>query len=159
MGNRLYELHLFLFLQTLIIAQISSMTTAMSRITGRMNVSLVFLTATIIVQQNLIQMEHAHSKCAHSVVIFLGKIMILIGHAISIPGKTCPDGYDYSKSKTAIRYQRMRDALLKVNRNILYSLCEWGEMKVELWGNDTAMSWRSTGDIQRKLFPMFALAN
>jgi hypothetical protein len=75
------------------------------------------------------------------------------GNEISIPNKTCPDNYDFSTSNTAIRYQRMRDALQKQDRNILYSLCEWGEMKVELWGNDTAMSWRSTGDINRTILP------
>jgi alpha-galactosidase len=77
----------------------------------------------------------------------------------SLPGKTCPDNYDFSKSKTAIRYQRMRDALQKQNRTILYSLCEWGEMKVEEWGNATAMSWRSTGDINRKHLHLYNYAH
>jgi len=41
----------------------------------------------------------------------------------------------------------MRDALVAQNRPILYSLCEWGEANVQTWGNKTAQSWRSTGDI------------
>jgi len=59
----------------------------------------------------------------------------------------CSPGFDYSKSKTAERYNRMRDALLAQNRTILYSLCNWGEANVQQWGNATGSSWRSTGDI------------
>ncbi|KAF2431594.1 putative alpha-galactosidase B [Tothia fuscella] len=62
-------------------------------------------------------------------------------------GSQCPDDYDWSKSKTAERYRRMRDALQKQNRTIFYSLCEWGEANVHTWGNETGASWRSTGDI------------
>ena len=39
------------------------------------------------------------------------------------------DGIDYSTSKTAQRFKTMEEALLKQNRTILYSLCEWGESK------------------------------
>lgn len=41
----------------------------------------------------------------------------------------------------------MRDALLAQNRTILYSLCEWGQADVEVWGNATGNSWRMSGDI------------
>jgi alpha-galactosidase len=41
----------------------------------------------------------------------------------------------------------MRDALLAQNRTILYSLCEWGQADVEVWGNATGNSWRISGDI------------
>ncbi|OJJ32785.1 hypothetical protein ASPWEDRAFT_42819 [Aspergillus wentii DTO 134E9] len=70
------------------------------------------------------------------------------------PNGTCPDlenpapeGYDWSTSKTAYRYEKMRDALLSVNRTILYSLCEWGQADVNQWGNETGSSWRMSGDI------------
>jgi hypothetical protein len=65
--------------------------------------------------------------------------------------KFCKPGYDYRKSKTAQRYRRMRDALNKQKRPILYSLCNWGTAGVaSSWGIDTAESWRTTGDIGRK---------
>ncbi|KAF2086364.1 glycoside hydrolase family 27 protein [Saccharata proteae CBS 121410] len=60
----------------------------------------------------------------------------------------CPAGYDFSQSKTALRYRRMRDALGAQNRTILYSLCEWGQADVQSWGNSTGNSWRTTGDIR-----------
>src|ERR1700761_2115328 len=63
----------------------------------------------------------------------------------------CPPDYDYSKSKSAERYNRMRDAIDAQPRPILYSLCQWGEADVQSWGNGTAQSWRSTGDIMSKL--------
>ncbi|CAM6006072.1 unnamed protein product [Sphagnum balticum] len=44
-------------------------------------------------------------------------------------------------------YGIMRDALLAQNRTILYSLCEWGQADVEVWGNATGNSWRISGDI------------
>ncbi|KAF2395946.1 putative alpha-galactosidase B [Trichodelitschia bisporula] len=59
----------------------------------------------------------------------------------------CPSGYDYSKSKTAERYRRMRDAIDAQSRPMLYSLCEWGTANVGTWGASVAASWRSTGDI------------
>lgn len=44
----------------------------------------------------------------------------------------------------------MRDALLGVNRTILYSLCDWGQADVNTWGNETGNSWRISGDITGK---------
>jgi alpha-galactosidase len=46
-------------------------------------------------------------------------------------------------------YQRMGDALLKSGRPILYSLCEYGNGKVETWGPKVGGNlWRTTGDIK-----------
>jgi alpha-galactosidase len=45
-------------------------------------------------------------------------------------------------------YQKMGDALLKSGRPILYSLCEYGNGKVESWGAKVGGNlWRTTGDI------------
>ncbi len=65
-------------------------------------------------------------------------------------GNWCPEGYDFSKSRTAERFRRMRDALLAQDRPILYSLCEWGLADVQSWGAEMGQSWRSTGDIHGK---------
>ena len=46
-----------------------------------------------------------------------------------------------------IRYPRMRDALLKQNRPIFYSICQWGEEEIPKWGKDVGNSWRTTDDI------------
>ncbi|KAF2663935.1 glycoside hydrolase [Microthyrium microscopicum] len=73
--------------------------------------------------------------------------------------KYCPAGYDYSKSKTAQRYNAMRDALNKQTRPILYSLCEWGTAGVHFWGNTTAQSWRTTGDISPNFTAILTIAN
>ncbi len=42
----------------------------------------------------------------------------------------------------------MRDALLKQNRTIQFSLCVWGNARVEKWGNGTGHSWRMWADIR-----------
>ena len=42
------------------------------------------------------------------------------------------------------RYGRMRDALEKTGREIFFSICNWGEEDVDLWGNATGNSWRTT---------------
>ncbi|CAG8109022.1 unnamed protein product [Penicillium olsonii] len=75
----------------------------------------------------------------------------------NFPNGTCPDlvdpapeGYDWTTSKTHQRYINMRDALLNVNRTILYSLCDMGHANVNTWGNSTGNSWRITNDIKRK---------
>ena len=46
-----------------------------------------------------------------------------------------------------IRYPRMRDALLKQNRPIFYSICQWGQEEIATWGKDVGNSWRTTDDI------------
>ena len=64
-------------------------------------------------------------------------------------------GVDYLKydncftdgTKPAIRYPVMRDALLKQNRPIFYSMCEWGVDDPATWARPVGNSWRTTGDI------------
>lgn len=74
------------------------------------------------------------------------------------PNGTCPDltdpappEYDWAKSNTSIRYDRMRDALLEQSRTILFSLCDWGDAAVNTWGKETGNSWRMSGDITGKI--------
>ncbi|RDI23677.1 alpha-galactosidase [Lentzea flaviverrucosa] len=45
------------------------------------------------------------------------------------------------------RYRKMRDALKKTGRPIVFSLCEWGQSKPWEWASDTGHLWRTTGDI------------
>lgn len=52
--------------------------------------------------------------------------------------------------KQKIPYRTMRTALDKVNRDIVYSLCQYGMGDVWKWGNDPDIKadlWRTTGDI------------
>lgn len=62
--------------------------------------------------------------------------------------RLAPPGYDWHKSKSAERFTRMRDALAKQKREIVYSMCIWGTADVFSWGKDLAASWRMSGDIQ-----------
>lgn len=41
-----------------------------------------------------------------------------------------PAGYDWSTSKSADRFNRMRDALKRQTREIIYNLCIWGTADV-----------------------------
>ncbi|WP_422448717.1 NPCBM/NEW2 domain-containing protein [Thermoanaerobacterium sp. DL9XJH110] len=45
------------------------------------------------------------------------------------------------------QYIRMRDALKKTGRPIVFSICEWGSNKPWLWGAEVGHLWRTTGDI------------
>ncbi|MFL6127297.1 glycoside hydrolase family 27 protein [Actinophytocola sp.] len=45
------------------------------------------------------------------------------------------------------RYTAMRDALAATGRQILFSLCSWGQDNVWTWGAGVGNSWRTTGDI------------
>jgi len=70
------------------------------------------------------------------------------------PNGTCPDqtglcpaDFDFSTSKTAERYRRMRDAITSQNHTIQFALCDWGQANVKTWGNETGSSWRMTGDV------------
>jgi alpha-galactosidase len=46
-------------------------------------------------------------------------------------------------------YQLMGDALLATGRNIVYSLCQYGQLDVWTWGAEVGgNSWRTTGDIR-----------
>ena len=47
-----------------------------------------------------------------------------------------------------IRYPKMRDALNKTGRPILYSMCEWGVEDPATWAPAVGNSWRTTGDIK-----------
>ena len=44
-------------------------------------------------------------------------------------------------------YTTMRDALHAAGRPIVFSLCEWGNNKPELWAKEVGHLWRTTGDI------------
>jgi alpha-galactosidase len=59
-----------------------------------------------------------------------------------------PEGYDWSASRSAERFHRMRDALLNQTHTIQYSMCIWGSAHVEEWGNSTGHSWRMWADIR-----------
>ena len=43
-----------------------------------------------------------------------------------------------------VRYPAMRDALNKTGRHIFYSICNWGNEDIAVWGNETGNSWRTT---------------
>ena len=45
------------------------------------------------------------------------------------------------------RYTKMRDALRKTGRPIVFSICEWGQNKPWEWAGDVGNLWRTTGDI------------
>ncbi|WP_328593174.1 NPCBM/NEW2 domain-containing protein [Lentzea tibetensis] len=45
------------------------------------------------------------------------------------------------------RYTKMRDALKKTGRPIVFSICEWGQNKPWEWGKGVGQLWRTTGDI------------
>ena len=73
-----------------------------------------------------------------------------------IDAKTYSDwGVDYLKYDNCYnegisskeRYPKMRDALMKVEHKIFYSMCNWGEEEVATWAKDVGNSWRTTGDI------------
>jgi alpha-galactosidase len=49
---------------------------------------------------------------------------------------------------TKVRYNRMRDALLKVERPIFYSICEWGNDHPWDWAQGSGNAWRTTQDIK-----------
>ncbi|MPQ44956.1 carboxypeptidase regulatory-like domain-containing protein [Clostridium tarantellae] len=48
----------------------------------------------------------------------------------------------------AIRsYRKMANALNSTGRNIVFSVCEWGNREPWLWANEMGHMWRTTGDI------------
>ena len=51
------------------------------------------------------------------------------------------------QSPTQSYYSKMRDALAKSGRPILFSMCQWGRDSVWTWGKDYGNSWRMSGDI------------
>ena len=64
--------------------------------------------------------------------------------------------YDYCNAptdwKTAIeRYEKMAKALQKSGRDIVFSVCEWGDREPWLWANKVGgQLWRTTADIRDK---------
>ncbi len=55
---------------------------------------------------------------------------------------------DTSLAERKKPYFVMRDALNKIDRDIVYSLCQYGMSKVWTWGNEVGGNlWRTTGDI------------
>ncbi len=59
--------------------------------------------------------------------------------------------YDWCSTTTQNQqasYSIMRDALVKSERPVVFSLCEWGSSKPWLWARDVGNLWRTTGDIQ-----------
>ncbi|KAL7793099.1 glycoside hydrolase family 27 protein [Trichoderma ceciliae] len=58
-----------------------------------------------------------------------------------------PSGYDWSTSKSAERYGRMKNALTSQSHEIVLSMCIWGQADVFSWGNSTGISWRMSNDI------------
>mmetsp|Transcript_9340 Transcript_9340/g.14114 ORF Transcript_9340/g.14114 Transcript_9340/m.14114 type:complete len:138 (-) Transcript_9340:322-735(-) len=42
----------------------------------------------------------------------------------------------------------MSDAIAKTDRDILYSICNWGDEEVTSWAPEIANSWRTTPDIK-----------
>jgi alpha-galactosidase len=55
------------------------------------------------------------------------------------------------------RYTKMRDALKKTGRAIVYSICEWGQNSPWLWGADVGHLWRTTGDISDSYASMLGI--
>ncbi|XP_039140785.1 alpha-galactosidase-like [Dioscorea cayenensis subsp. rotundata] len=57
------------------------------------------------------------------------------------------------------RYNTMGKALLNSGRNILFSLCEWGQENPATWANGVGNSWRTTGDIEDNWESMLSKAD
>ncbi|MFC0434335.1 glycoside hydrolase family 27 protein [Kutzneria buriramensis] len=55
------------------------------------------------------------------------------------------------------RYTAMRDALAASGRQILFSLCNWGQENVWTWGAGVGNSWRTTGDINASFGSMLSI--
>ncbi len=58
--------------------------------------------------------------------------------------------YDWCEHGTANAeetYKTMRDGLYAAGRPMVFSICEWGNNKPWLWGQDVGHLWRTTGDI------------
>ncbi|KAJ4826184.1 hypothetical protein Tsubulata_023773 [Turnera subulata] len=76
-------------------------------------------------------------------------------------------GIDYLKydncynddTRPIIRYRAMSRALKKTGRPILFSMCEWGDMRPALWGAGVGNSWRTTDDISDSWSSMLKVAD
>ncbi|MFD5830921.1 NPCBM/NEW2 domain-containing protein [Lentzea sp. NPDC060358] len=56
------------------------------------------------------------------------------------------------------RYTKMRDALEATGRDIVFSICEWGENEPWEWARDVGHLWRTTGDITDTWDSMLSIA-
>ncbi|CRG83386.1 putative alpha-galactosidase D [Talaromyces islandicus] len=66
--------------------------------------------------------------------------------------------YEPSTSPSA-RYQNMTNALSKVNRKILFQICEWGVDFPALWAPNLGNSWRIGNDIMPEWKSIFRIIN
>ncbi|KAF7344845.1 Alpha-galactosidase [Mycena venus] len=62
------------------------------------------------------------------------------------------------------KYQRMADALANLSQTsgkppFIFSLCEWGQEQVWLWGSELGHSWRVTGDIEPEWNSLASIIN
>ncbi|KAL5481045.1 hypothetical protein ACEPAI_9986 [Sanghuangporus weigelae] len=57
------------------------------------------------------------------------------------------EGQSGTPQITATRYKTMASALNSTGRQILYSMCNWGEDRPWAWAQTVANSWRMSGDI------------
>ncbi len=57
------------------------------------------------------------------------------------------------------RYTKMRDALKRTGRPIVYSICEWGKNKPWNWAPSVGNLWRTTGDISANWASMISKAH
>jgi alpha-galactosidase len=55
------------------------------------------------------------------------------------------------------RYTKMRDAIAKTGRPMVFSICEWGESQPWRWAHDVGQLWRTTGDIEDKWSSMLSI--
>jgi alpha-galactosidase len=55
------------------------------------------------------------------------------------------------------RYTKMRDALKATGRDIVFSICEWGQNRPWEWGADVGHLWRTTGDISDSFASMLSI--
>lgn len=88
------------------------------------------------------------------------------GNYGNYPNGTCPGlshpapkGYDWTKSKSFLRYHNMGTALQKQDRVILYSLCNQGHAEVHTWGASMAASWRTENDISPHWYRLAQILN
>jgi hypothetical protein len=58
-----------------------------------------------------------------------------------------------------LRYYYMSRALNETGRPIFFSICNWGQEDVAIWGSTYGNSWRTTGDISDKWSKFIALLN
>nr|WP_246508336.1 cellulose binding domain-containing protein [Actinocrinis puniceicyclus] len=88
-----------------------------------------------------------------------------LGHESTDANSFASWGVDYLKYDNCnnngisaqTRYTAMRDALAATGRNILFSLCNWGQENVWTWGANVGNSWRTTGDINASYSSMLSI--